>query len=89
MFRKQILFLWIAVLILSGCASSKTPCVQQIPPLDSSLAADCSQLPEPPNGDYDELTGWMMDVIGRYGDCAARHSAIVRVWKSLESKGEL
>ena len=26
-------------------------------------AADCKALPEPPDGDYDELTGWMVDVV--------------------------
>ena len=83
MFRKQILFLWIAVLILSGCASSKMPSQPQIPPLDSSLSADCQPLPEPPEEGYDELTGWMLDVIGMYGDCAARHKQTVKLWSAL------
>ena len=87
--RKTILSLLIAVLMLTGCASSKMQYVQQMPPLDSSLAADCKPLPEPPDGDYDELTGWMMDVIGMYGECAGRHRAIVKTWESIESKGEL
>jgi hypothetical protein len=67
--------------MLTGCASSKTQYVQQMPPLDSSLAADCKTLPEPPDGDYDELTGWMVEVIGLYGECAARHRATVELWQ--------
>ncbi|MCZ4065664.1 hypothetical protein NB636_02095 [Oxalobacter aliiformigenes] len=80
--RKTILSLLIAVLMLTGCASSRMPSQPQIPPLDSSLAAECKALPEPPDGDYDELTGWMLDVIGLYGECAARHRAIVGLWKN-------
>ena len=78
--RKTILSLLTVVLMLTGCASSRMQYVQQIPPLDSSLAADCKALPDPPEGDYDELTGWMMDVIGMYGECAARHRVTVAVW---------
>ena len=87
--RKTILSLLIAVLILTGCASSRMPLQPQIPPLDTSLAADCKALPEPPDGDYDELTGWMVDVIGMYGECAGRHRVTVKVLESIESKGEL
>lgn len=54
-----------------------------MPPLDSSLAEDCAALPEPSDGDYDELTGWMLDIIGMYGDCAARHRATVKAWAAL------
>ena len=59
------------------------PLQPQIPPLDSSLAADCKALPEPPDGDYDELTDWMVDVIGMYGECAARHRATVELWQEM------
>lgn len=79
--RKTVLSLLIAVLILTGCASSKMPSQPPIPPLDSSLAADCKLLPEPPEGDYDDLTGWMVDVIGLYGECAARHKSVVDLWE--------
>lgn len=82
--RKTVLSLLIAVLMLTGCASSPMLSIQPtVPPLDSRLAADCKALPEPPDGDYDELTGWMVDVIGMYGECAARHSATVKVWGEL------
>lgn len=87
--RRTALCLLSAVLILTGCASSKMPSQPPIPPLDSSLAADCKPLPEPPDGDYDDLTGWMVDVIGLYGECEVRHRATVKVWESIESKGEL
>ena len=83
MFRKQILSLLIATLMLTGCASSKMPSQPQIPPLYSSLASDCSRLPEPPGGSYDDLMIWMLDVIGMYGDCAARHRATVKAWEAL------
>ncbi|WP_462370379.1 Rz1-like lysis system protein LysC [Oxalobacter formigenes] len=83
MLKKTTLSLLTAALMLTGCASSKVPLQPQIPPLDSSLAADCSPLPEPPDGDYDELTGWMLDVIGMYGDCAARHKQTVKLWGAL------
>ena len=81
--KGTVLCLLIAVLMLTACASSKMPSQPQIPPLDSRLAADCKALPEPPDGDYDELTGWMVDVIGLYGECAARHRATVKVWGEL------
>ena len=81
--RKTVLSLLIAVLMLTACASSPMPSQPPIPPLDSSLAADCKALPEPPEGDYDDLTDWMVDVIGMYGECAGRHRAIVKVWGEL------
>ena len=78
--KRTILCLLTAVLMLTACASSKTQYVPQTPPLDSSLAADCKALPEPPDGDYDELFDWMVDVIGMYGECAEKHKATVRAW---------
>ena len=83
MLKKTTVSLWIAALMATGCASSKMQYAQPIPPLDSSLAANCPMLPEPPDGDYDELTGWMLDVIGMYGDCAARHKQTVKLWGAL------
>lgn len=83
MLKKTTLSLLTAVLILTGCASSKVPSQPQIPPLDSSLAANCPMLPEPPEGDYDKLTGWVLDVIGMYGDCAARHKQTAKLWSAL------
>ncbi len=79
--RKMILSPLIVALILTGCASSRMQCEPQTPPLDSSLAADCKLLPDPPDGTYDDLTGWMVDVIGLYGDCAARHRSVVGLWE--------
>ena len=81
--ERIILLLTTAVLILSGCASSKMPLQPPIPPLDSSLAADCRLLPEPPEGGYDDLMTWMVSVIGMYGDCAARHKQTVNAWSNL------
>ena len=82
--KRTVLCLWSAVLILTGCASSPMLSIQPtVPPLDSRLAADCKALPGPPDGDYDELTGWMVDVIGLYGECAARHRATDKVWGEL------
>lgn len=82
--RKTVLSLLTVVLMLTACASSSMPSIQPtVPPLDSRLAADCKALPGPPDGDYDELTGWMVDVIGLYGECAARHRATVKVWGEL------
>ena len=81
--KKATLSLLIASLMLTGCASSRMPLHPQMPPLDSSLAEDCAALPEPSDGDYDELTGWMLDIIGMYGDCAARHRATVKAWAAL------
>ena len=79
--KRIVLCLLSASLILTGCASSPKPSIQPtVPPLDSSLSADCKALPTPPDGDYDGLTGWMVDVIGLYGECAARHRATVAVW---------
>ena len=82
--KRTVLCLLSASLILTGCASSPKLSIQPtVPPLDSSLAADCKALPEPPDGDYDELTGWMVDVIGLYGECAARHRATVGLWQEM------
>ena len=79
--KRIVLCLLSAVWMLTACASSKMPSQLPIPPLDSSLAADCKLLPEPPDGDYDELISWMVDVIGIYGECAGRHRATVKVWR--------
>ena len=80
--KRTALCLLSAVLMLTACASSPKLSIQPtVPPLDSSLAADCKALPEPPDGDYDELTGWMVDVIGMYGECAGRHRATVKMWR--------
>lgn len=81
--KRTILCLLTAVLMLTACASSRMPSQPQTPPLDSSLAADCKALPEPPDGDYDELTDWMVDVIGLYGECAGRHRETVKAWREL------
>ena len=81
--KRIVLCLLSAVLILTGCASSPMPSQPPIPPLDTSLAADCKALPTPPDGDYDELTGWMVDVVGLYGECAARHRATVVLWQEM------
>lgn len=81
--KRTALCLLIAVLMLTACASSPMPSQPQIPPLDSSLAADCKPLPIPPDGDYDDLTGWMVDVIGLYGECAAQHKATVEAWQEM------
>lgn len=78
--RKTVLSLLTVVLMLTACASSPMPSQPQIPPLDSSLAADCKALPEPSDGDYDDLTGWMVDVVGMYGECAAKHKSVVDLW---------
>lgn len=82
--KRTVLCLLTASLIATACASSPKPSIQPtVPPLDTSLAADCKALPTPPDGDYDELTGWMVDVVGLYGECAARHRATVKVWEEL------
>ena len=75
--QKRCLFLVIAVLMLGGCVSSGMPLRQPMPPLDSSLAAPCGLLPEPPEENDDVLAGWMLEVVGMYGVCAARHRAAV------------
>lgn len=81
--KKEILSLTTAVLILSGCASSKTPSMPPTVPLDRSLAAECKRLPGPPEGDYDALVNWMVEVTGMYGDCAGRHKKTVEAWEEL------
>ena len=76
MLKKTTVSLWIAALMATGCASSKMQYAQPIPPLDSSVAADCSQLPGPPDGDYDELTGWMLAVSYTHLDVYKRQSGV-------------
>lgn len=84
------LCLTVAVLILSGCAASPTQYAQRImPPLDSSLAQPCPQLPEPPQDpdDYDAWQAWVQDqVLVAYGVCAARYRAIQDLLGQMSSE---
>ena len=79
--RRGMGFLWVVVLMLSGCASSNQRLMQPMPPLDSSLAAPCERLPDVPDGDEAALAGWMLEVVALYGVCAARHRETAAVWK--------
>ena len=81
MFRRRILCLMAASLVLTGCASSATPFPQQTPRLDSKLAADCSKLSKPTSDDYNALEDWIVQtVMPAYGDCASRHHDTVKAW---------
>ena len=78
---KLIPFLPIAGLMLSDCASSPRPLPQPMPPLETSLAQPCLQIPDPPAGSYDAWQDWMQnEVLKAYGLCAARHAATVAAW---------
>ena len=78
----KILFLLIAVLLMSACASSPpllTPPTK--PPLDSKLAEPCATLTAPEVADYDVMQEWVQDKLLRaYGECAGRHRAAIEAW---------
>jgi hypothetical protein len=78
----RLLYLTIAVLILSGCVASRTQFVPRtVPPLDSRLAEPCQPIPDPPAGGYDAWQAWVQDrVLVLYGECASRHLETVRAW---------
>lgn len=75
------LYLLIAALILSGCATS-TP--QSTPPtrssLDSALAAPCPAIERPTADDYDAWQAWSIELLRQYAECAARHAKTVQAW---------
>lgn len=50
------------------------------PVLDSSLAADCPALNKPDKANYDDWEDYSIEVIGKYGDCAALHHKTVQAW---------
>lgn len=81
----RLLYLLVAVLMMSGCAASQTQYVPRIvPPLDSRLAEPCSQIPDPPQDphDYDAWQAWVQDhVLVAYAVCAARHRETVQAWR--------
>ena len=82
MLRKNILCLLAAVWMLTGCASSRKPSMQQtdVPPLDAALAAPCQEILPPDSADIDAYLDWSIDLLGKYGDCARRHQAVVQAW---------
>lgn len=53
-----------------------------MPPPPANLAAKCPKLPDPPVPLVDpERALWEADMIGKYGDCGARHVKIIDAWK--------
>ena len=80
----RILCQLVAALMLTGCGTSQTLYVPRaVPPLDSSLAAPCQEIPDPPQdpATYDEWQVWLQDVVlVAYGVCAARHRSTVEAW---------
>jgi hypothetical protein len=80
----RILCLLVAALMLTGCGTSRTLYVPRVvPPLDSSLAAPCPEIPDPPQApdSYDDWQAWFQDrVLVAYGICARLHEATVSAW---------
>lgn len=80
----RILCLLAAGLMLTGCGSSRMLYVPRaVPPLDSGLAAQCPEIPDPPQApaNYDDWQLWVQDqVLMACGVCANRHRAIVKAW---------
>ena len=76
-----VLCLFCASLTLSGCETLTSLLTRQIPPLDTSLAADCPTLTKPQKPDYDVWQFWVEQVVlPAYHDCASRHHQTVKSW---------
>jgi hypothetical protein len=73
--------LLVAALMMFGCASSTPPLTPPTRPLlDASLAEPCTPIPRPLVSDYDEWLNWSLDLLQKYGVCAARHAKTVEAW---------
>ncbi|WP_100153075.1 Rz1-like lysis system protein LysC [Snodgrassella alvi] len=72
----KFLFILTCVWTLQGCASSTKPsAVASIP---ANLTEPCPAL-SPLNGATGaDILPWAVGVVGKYNDCARRHSALVK-----------
>jgi hypothetical protein len=74
-------FLLAAVLMISGCGTSKPLLMPQTRPLlDTELAKPCKVISKPDLADYDVWQSWALDLLEAYGQCAARHMKTVDAW---------
>lgn len=75
------LCLMVAVLMISGCGTSKPLLTPQTRPLlDTELAKSCEEIGKPEGADYDVWQAWTIDLLRKYGECAARHLKTVEAW---------
>ena len=82
--KRPILYLILAVSVLTGCVSSKPQLVTPtIPSLDSALSAPCPPVSEPIDDSVDSLIDAYLDLVGKYGDCSKRHDATVKAWGGI------
>jgi hypothetical protein len=63
----------VSFLTLAGC-SSTTQFVRPTPPLN--LVEKCRELDPPNVVDMGGLLQYTVDLVGQYGECAARHNAL-------------
>ena len=72
------------VLMTGGCASQTKQSVayqQPAPPAD--LAAPCPDLPLIEQGDAQTVALWIVDTVGAYKDCQAKHAGLLRAWPGM------
>ncbi|WP_444978678.1 Rz1-like lysis system protein LysC [Acinetobacter seifertii] len=71
----NVLFISLAVLILTGCNKST---ILSKPVIPANLIQPCSNLNEIEGTTGKDLMIWSVDTVAKYNDCKARHGAIVK-----------
>ena len=78
MSKFKALCLLVAVLTLTGCSASTKPAAWPI--LPANLGQACPPIPEVTSDSWDDFARSYMALVLQYGECAARHGAIVDGW---------
>lgn len=76
--RRLSLWLLAACLILAGCSTSTPPSVR--PELPANLAQPCPDPVELVTESWDALAIAYVKLVTDYGECAARHRAVMEAW---------
>lgn len=72
----RLLCLLIAILTISGCASSRMSDSRAT--LPANLIAPCADIPVLAGSGWDDVGQAYIDLMYLYGECSARHEAVVR-----------
>lgn len=78
--RQFSLCLLTACLTLTGCSTSTPPSVR--PELPANLTQPCPDPAELVTDSWDALAIAYVELVTDYGECAARHRAVVKAWPS-------
>jgi uncharacterized lipoprotein YajG len=83
-FASQSLCPLIALLILTGCASSMQP---SRPPIPANLASPCPAVDSFTSTSWDDLMKSYLKLVIQYSECAGKHAATRNINKSDRATG--